>query len=174
MALPACRGDIHLLEQALINLMTNAAQAMEGQEGEQRIELSSSFTGSAAEDGYHVAVSVADSGPGIPKEVRDKIFDPFFTTKRSGTGIGLSITHKIITDHGGFLRVETSRWGGALFTIVLPAMPSGMSSNLGTRTVRVPVPGFPWASAPMDRSSRGIFRNTFTILGNALTIADYE
>jgi signal transduction histidine kinase len=118
--LPACRGDKGLLEQALINLMTNAAQAMEGQKSERVIELGSSCRSFIEEGGRYVTLTVADSGPGIPGEIREKIFDPFFTTKDSGTGIGLSITHKIIADHGGFIRAGTSRWGGALFTIVLP------------------------------------------------------
>lgn len=113
--LPACLGDMHLVAQALINLLTNAAQAMEGQEGEKRIEVLSGAT-----DGY-VTVSVADSGPGVPPNLRERLFDPFFTTKKEGTGIGLSLSHKIVSDHGGFLRVGESRLGGALFTILLPA-----------------------------------------------------
>ena len=117
--LPLCRGDMSLIEQALINLMTNAVQAFGHQEGERLIEIRSSLEGSNTGDGY-ITVAVADSGPGIPEEVRERIFDPFFTTKISGTGFGLSITHKIVSAHGGFIRVGTSRCGGALFTIGLP------------------------------------------------------
>jgi PAS domain S-box-containing protein len=123
--LPLCRGDIVLLKQALINLMTNAAQALEKQEGQRLIEISSSRVGCTSGNGYHVTVSVADSGPGIPEDVRERIFEPFFTTKELGTGIGLSITHKIVTDHGGFIKVGTSRFGGALFTIGLPTGDEG-------------------------------------------------
>jgi signal transduction histidine kinase len=118
--LPECQGDMRLLEQALINLMTNAAQAMEKQEEERRIEVSSSLIGCSSGNGEHVIVSVADSGPGIPEGIREKIFEPFFTTKGLGTGIGLSITNKIVTDHGGFIKVGKSRFGGALFAIGLP------------------------------------------------------
>jgi PAS domain S-box-containing protein len=114
--LPACLGDMRLLEQALLNLLSNATQAMEGQKGEKRIEVVS-----GVKDGC-VTVTVADSGPGVPEEVRERIFEPFFTTKREGTGIGLSIAHRVITDHGGFIRLGTSRFGGALFTIGLPAV----------------------------------------------------
>lgn len=113
--LPVCLGDMHLVAQALINLLTNAAQAMEGQETEKRIEVLSGVS-----DG-HVTVSVADSGPGVPPHLRERLFDPFFTTKKEGTGIGLSLSHKIVSDHGGFLRVGEGRLGGALFTIGLPA-----------------------------------------------------
>jgi PAS domain S-box-containing protein len=118
--LPLCLGDRHLLAQALINLLTNAAQAMEGTKGEKRIEVTS-----ALEGGY-VVVTVADSGLGVPEELREKIFvDPFFTTKKEGTGIGLSITHRVIADHGGFIRLGTSRFGGVLFTIGIPAGDEG-------------------------------------------------
>ncbi len=113
--LPDVRGDAGLLEQVLLNLLTNAVQAMEGQEREKRIEVAS-----AARDGQ-VVVSVADSGPGVPEDIREKIFDPFFTRKKGGTGIGLAFSRRVVSDHGGVLAVGTSRFGGALFTIGLPA-----------------------------------------------------
>jgi PAS domain S-box-containing protein len=119
--LPPCRGDARLLDQAFLNLLTNAAQAMEGTEGEKRIEVSSAPAGFYPGIGDCVTVSVADSGPGVPLHLREKIFDPFFTTKKEGTGIGLALTHRIVSDHGGFIRVGESRLGGALFTIGLPA-----------------------------------------------------
>ena len=71
-------------------------------------------------DGRNVAVHVADSGPGIPDELRDKIFDPFFTTSPDGSAIGLSIAERIIADHNGTIRVGDSDLGGADFKIVLP------------------------------------------------------
>lgn len=123
--LPLCRGDMRLFEQVILNLLTNAAQAMEGQETERVIELSSSAVRSGPEEGRHVTVSVADSGPGIPEEVRERIFEPFVTTRKLGIGIGLSITHKIISDHRGLIRAGTSRFGGALFTIELPTGDDG-------------------------------------------------
>lgn len=113
--LPKVRGDACLLERVLLNLLTNAAQAMEGMDREKRIEVAS-----AVADG-RVTISVADSGPGVPEELRETIFDPFFTTKKEGTGIGLALSHRIVSDHGGVLTVGTSRFGGALFTIGLPA-----------------------------------------------------
>ncbi len=113
--LPDVRGDACLLEQVLLNLLTNAAQAMEGQEREKHIEIATD-----ARDG-HVIVSVADSGPGVPDELREKIFDPFFTTKKGGTGIGLAFSRRVVSDHGGVLDVGRSRFGGALFTLGLPA-----------------------------------------------------
>ncbi|MFN2166299.1 MAG: sensor histidine kinase, partial [Anaerolineae bacterium] len=112
--LPACHADRQLLEQVLLNLITNAVQALADWQGDKRIAVSSAL----AED--RVVIQVADSGPGVAPEIRDRIFDPFFTTKKDGSGIGLSICHRIISDHGGSLSVNTSQWGGALFTIRIP------------------------------------------------------
>jgi signal transduction histidine kinase len=65
-------------------------------------------------------VTVSDSGPGVPLDQREKIFDPFYTTKNGSTGIGLSLSHRIIVDHGGSLEISSSRWGGAEFRIEIP------------------------------------------------------
>jgi PAS domain S-box-containing protein len=121
--LPKARGDLRLLEQVLLNLLTNAAQAVEGKEGEKRIAVAS------FRDGGYAVVTVADSGPGVPLLLRDKIFDPFFTTKKEGTGIGLSLSHKIVSDHGGFIRVGQSHLGGALFTVELPLDDAGPAAG---------------------------------------------
>jgi PAS domain S-box-containing protein len=109
-----CRLDPQLIEQVLLNLITNAAEAMQGSSGKKCIAISSSI-----EPG-HVVVRVADSGPGIPLHLRGKIFDPFYTTKSDSTGIGLSICHRIISDHKGYLRMDESTLGGADFIIELP------------------------------------------------------
>jgi PAS domain S-box-containing protein len=112
--LPACRVDSGMIEQVLVNLLTNAYQAMERIEGEKHLEISS-----VVQDGQ-IVIRVSDSGPGVPPSIRGKIFDPFFTTRKDGSGIGLSFSHRIIAAHGGTLRVNTSRWGGAEFRIELP------------------------------------------------------
>ena len=70
-------------------------------------------------DNSDIIVSISDSGPGVPSNIRDKIFDPFFSTKNDSTGIGLSIAQRIVTDHGGSLTVSQSKWGGAEFTIAI-------------------------------------------------------
>ena len=112
--LPGCRADRHLLEQVLINLITNALQAMaSGGEGGE-LEIRSSLEDDS------IVITVSDSGPGVPAKVRSRIFDPFYTTRKDGHGIGLSFSHQVISDHGGFLRVGTSRWAGAEFRIELP------------------------------------------------------
>ena len=112
-ALPKFYLDSQALEHVLLNLITNAVEAMKGLEGPKRIEIRSSGNNP-------ITIAVSDSGPGVPQDTIDKIFDPFYTTKDYGSGIGLSISHRIITDHGGSLNVSTSKWGGAEFRIFIP------------------------------------------------------
>jgi len=112
--LPPCYADHHLIEQVILNLVTNAAQALEEKEGKKKIAIATSG------ENNHVVVTVSDTGPGVRSDVEDKIFEPFFTTKSDSSGIGLSISHRIATDHGGALEVTTSRWGGAEFILRVP------------------------------------------------------
>jgi PAS domain S-box-containing protein len=112
--LPKCRLDPQQIEEVILNLVNNAADAMRTMAGEKKIMVTSS-----ANDKY-VTVKVIDSGPGILLENKDTVFDPFFTTKSDSTGIGLSICHRIIADHGGKIDVQTSKWGGAEFCISIP------------------------------------------------------
>ncbi len=112
--LPLCMVDAQLLEQVLLNLVTNAVQALKDWPQEKRIQVGSSL------DRERIIITVADSGPGVPPDMAERIFDPFFTERKDGLGIGLSLCHRIISDHGGSLSVQASRWGGALFTISIP------------------------------------------------------
>ncbi len=112
--IPPCRVDSQLIEQVMLNLITNAAEAMKDSDRPKKISISLSL------DGNRLKISVGDSGPGVAPARRDKIFDPFYTTKSRSTGIGLSLSHRIIMDHGGGLTVGTSPLGGAEFAIFLP------------------------------------------------------
>jgi signal transduction histidine kinase len=112
--IPVCRMDSNLIAQVILNLVTNAADAMKQTGREKRLAVSSSFSGG------RIAVKVADSGPGVPPENRRRIFDPFYTTKDDGTGIGLSLSRRIVADHGGEFDVFESEWGGAEFVFELP------------------------------------------------------
>jgi signal transduction histidine kinase len=112
--LPRTYADKNLIEEVVLNLLNNAAEAMKTMEADKKI-----FVASFVEED-HIITRVSDSGPGVPQEIRDKIFDPYFTTKHEGTGIGLSLCHQIITDHGGSLTVSDSEFGGAEFRIEIP------------------------------------------------------
>ena len=67
-----------------------------------------------------MVIEVADDGPGIPPELRDRLFDPFVSTKDGGTGLGLALTHQIVRDHGGTITVTSPPGEGATFAIALP------------------------------------------------------
>lgn len=117
--LPLVTGGPVRLQQVIVNLLSNAADAMEGREGE--IDLS------ARAEAGEVVVEVRDHGPGVAAAIADRIFDPFFTTKTvgSGLGLGLSISYNIMKDFGGDLRVANHPEGGAVFSVVLVAARQG-------------------------------------------------
>ena len=112
--IPECYVEPHLIEQVILNLITNAAEAMKDFAGEKQIRLT---TGKTRD---HIIIRIRDTGPGIPTSQQSKVFDPFFTTKANSSGIGLSICHRIILDHGGVLRLNSAENRGTLFTIELP------------------------------------------------------
>jgi PAS domain S-box-containing protein len=113
--LPKCYADPHLIEQVVLNLITNAASAMEkSTNGNKRVKIKSLAKNNT------LSIQIGDSGPGVPEELREKIFDPFFTTKDDGSGIGLNIAQRIVADHNGSITLDSSRWGGAEFKIELP------------------------------------------------------
>ena len=119
-ALPPVVGDVHEIEQALVNLVTNAQHAMAGADRIGTITLRTSSREAS------VVLEVDDEGPGIPPEARERIFDPFFTTKPpgQGTGLGLWLVGKTVASHGGSIAVLASASGGARFRLELPAGPA--------------------------------------------------
>ena len=116
---PKCPADSSLITQVVMNLITNAAQAMENAPGHKVIEVSSGVL-----DG-RIFICVSDSGLGVPLAIREKIFDPFYTTRREGYGIGLSFSRRVIAEHEGILTVGDGRLGGAEFRIELPLNEQG-------------------------------------------------
>ncbi|AWL04936.1 ATP-binding protein [Massilia oculi] len=115
------RGDQVLLEQVLVNLIHNAAQAMHDQPRHRgRIVLA---TCRVAQGVQGVRIAVSDQGPGIPPEQLDQIFAPFFTTKPDGLGLGLNICRTIVEAHGGSMTVANDAEGGATFSFILPIVP---------------------------------------------------
>ncbi|MDW8436647.1 MAG: ATP-binding protein [Chloroherpetonaceae bacterium] len=113
------------LNQVFLNLITNAAQAIEHSNGEIRIKTE-------VVDGYAV-IRVSDNGKGIPKEHLNKIFEPFFTTKPvgQGTGLGLSICYQIIEKHHGSIKVESQVGVGTTFTIKIPTKQTRRDDKVG-------------------------------------------
>ncbi len=117
--LPPAQAKEAPLEQVLMNLLLNARDAVQEQR-EKRITV-----GAFARDG-EVCITVADNGPGIPGEIRDRIFEPFLTTKPVGvgTGMGLPVSRNIVSDLGGTLTFETREGEGTTFSLVLPVAAS--------------------------------------------------
>jgi len=114
--LPPVPLDESLCEQAFLNLVQNAFEAMEEEGGTLRVDVRL-----AQHEGREGAVLViADTGPGVPRELLEEIFNPFVTTKKTGVGLGLSIVSKIIDGHHGSIHVENAPQGGAVFTIFFP------------------------------------------------------
>ena len=105
------------LNQVFLNLITNAAQAVEGKAGVITISTK-------APDPEHVEVVISDNGKGIAEDVLPKIFDPFFTTKEpgKGTGLGLAIVQRAVFDMGGVVWVDAAREGGAAFKVFFPEL----------------------------------------------------
>ncbi len=122
--LPPVWADRNQLKQAVFNVCLNSIQAMPNG-GELRVSVVSVPPAHEEQRGVGTAggkikVIVEDTGVGIAAQQKDRVFDPFFTTKAEGSGIGLSISHKIIVDHGGTIQVRSAEGEGAVFEICLP------------------------------------------------------
>jgi signal transduction histidine kinase len=123
--LAAVQADPEHLYRALVNLVGNALDAMEGGG---RLTLRAGWgagpellrPAAARLNERRLKVEVEDTGLGIPAAVTAKVFNPFFTTKPSGTGLGLALTHKIIEDHGGTIRFRSTPGVRTTFTVLLP------------------------------------------------------
>ncbi len=140
---PKIQGSPNHLEQVVVNLLTNAREAMprggvlrvsttvhrppltDDRKGEDR----SGRRSSVIESG--VQIRIGDTGPGIPAEIVPRIFDPFFTTKEQGSGLGLSITYGIVREHGGTISVDSQPGEGSTFIIQLP-IPGGAKTGGAT------------------------------------------
>ncbi|HEV7268087.1 MAG TPA: ATP-binding protein [Falsiroseomonas sp.] len=127
-SLPPVWGNRDLMVQVLLNLVKNAAEAVDAREGE--IQLITAYhhgvriavPGSSERVHLPLQVQVRDNGPGIPEEVRATLFEPFVTTKRGGQGLGLALVAKLVTDQGGLIECD-SRPGRTAFRLSLPMPP---------------------------------------------------
>ncbi|MBU1138944.1 MAG: response regulator, partial [Proteobacteria bacterium] len=123
-------ADPTKIHQILINLCTNAFQAMEGEKGVLQISLQrvdiqeEAISRGEALPGEYIVFQISDTGQGMSKETRDRIFDPFFSTKAvgKGTGLGLAVLHGIVQDYKGFVEVESALGAGSTFRVYLPAV----------------------------------------------------
>ena len=116
-------ADPEQLEQAILNLLGNAVEATEA----------GLISMTAHEVNGDVEVVIEDTGTGISGSDMERIFDLYFTTKQDGTGLGLSLVHRIITEHGGCIDVDSQEGQGARFTIRLPRgnrIPAGASDSV--------------------------------------------
>ena len=131
--LPQLEANRVQLQQVLLNLITNAADAMESITDRERLLK----VGSGKDDSVGIVITIEDSGSGIAQENIDRIFDPFFTTKSEGMGLGLSICRSIIQAHEGRLLASRRNPYGSVFRVFLPAgEPRGLSHSA--------IAGGPW------------------------------
>lgn len=128
---PNVWGDVTALSQVLLNLLTNAVEAI-GESGEVHIDVATKQVSQVEIDGFifsgkiqpgeHVYVTVKDNGGGISPETLRYIFDPFFTTKSTGQGVGLATVLGIVEQHGGAIDLQSAEGSGTEFTILFPAL----------------------------------------------------
>lgn len=129
-SLPPVKADPQHIEQIMVNLFTNAADAIGEMDGTMTVETAVSEN--------DVVIKVADTGPGFPVDKLDSVRQPFFTTKPpgSGTGLGLFIVRGIIENHKGQFKIENKPQGGALFTITLPIYSEGFEREIANTNSR--------------------------------------
>ena len=107
----ALTADSEMIRATVLNLLLNAAQAMNGR-GHVTIGI--------AQHDWECSIEIRDSGPGVPPDLRDRVFEPFFTTKARGGGLGLPIARRTAELHGGTLTLSSPETGGSVFTLTLP------------------------------------------------------
>lgn len=117
-AVPDVLADEDQITQVLINLLVNAEHALASLGSDAKLFLTTHYD----QVSEQVVTTVQDNGPGVPQDIRARIFEPFFTTKAigEGTGVGLAISHRIVSSHGGSLTLTDAAAGGACFTMTLP------------------------------------------------------
>ncbi|HEV8446792.1 MAG TPA: ATP-binding protein [Gemmatimonadaceae bacterium] len=122
--IPPVRGDRTQLEQVILNLLNNAEQALRPRVDGHRSTSPGRILIRTRHEEPNVIVEVEDNGPGVPDDVHADIWDPFWTSKEEGegTGLGLTVVHTIVVDHGGSVTLERSSLGGARFVVRLPTV----------------------------------------------------
>jgi two-component system NtrC family sensor kinase len=114
--MPAISIDEHGIHQVILNILTNAIDAVE--KGAGVVRATTEFDA----ESQRITITIGDNGPGIPEELRERVFDPFYSTKgHGGTGLGLAVARKIVQEHQGHITVDSILGQGTIFRIVLPA-----------------------------------------------------
>lgn len=172
--LPQTYADADQTQQILMNLITNAIQAMEKQPKPRRIIIRTLIK----ERGLQIWIE--DNGPGVPVDLESKIFEPFFTTKPvgTGTGLGLSIAHSIMTDHQGRLFYQKSSIGGAGFVLEFPvvSLPRNAASGVTTQMLQRPAASAKAQPAQIlvlddEQTIAELLSEMLTMLGHTPTMA---
>jgi signal transduction histidine kinase len=125
-ALPDIRGDRMLLREALLNVISNAAEACAASGGDVSVRVRA-IASVAANAAPIIEVVVADTGPGIPRAHLGRLFVPGFTTKETGSGVGLAIAERVVSAHHGRITVDSEEGRGTTITITLPTDKSGLA-----------------------------------------------
>jgi len=115
--IPKVEIDAPQMNRAIVNLLENATTAvLEGGNSQKKVSIRTSYDA----DVHIATLDISDTGPGIPPKVKERLFEPYFSTKRGGTGLGLVIVNRIVSDHNGFIRVRDNTPTGTSFNIELP------------------------------------------------------
>lgn len=117
---PTIFADERMLRQSLLNLLRNAAEAIEPNQSNRNVQIKGALVKKRGKANLRSVISIQDSGCGIASADIERVFIPFFTTKDKGHGIGLALAHRVITQHGGTLTAANNAQGGAIFRVELP------------------------------------------------------
>ena len=142
------RANTAQIQQVVLNLVKNAAEALEGRDGLIALAAERAYIGRppapegpiGAPEGEYVRLMVSDTGCGMPKEVQARALDPFYTTKFLGRGLGLAVVHGILRSHGGHIQILSRQGTGSTFQILLPSAPVGSKANEATVRRLTPSP----------------------------------
>ena len=164
------QGDPHQLSQVVLNLVLNAAAAMQGRDAPRQIAIATRLN----DTGDTVELSVGDSGPGIAPELRERIFDRFFTTKAAGvgTGLGLAICRDIVSAHGGHIRAGQSPLGGALFRVELPVSRRNERAASSATKAASAVPSYRVLVVDDDSEIAELLCEILNLAGHEVDVAD--
>jgi PAS domain S-box-containing protein len=181
--LPAVQADATQLRQIVMNLITNASEAVGDQPGQIRIRIhpvecnaadfDDTVLGETLPAGTYVSLSVSDTGCGMDEETKARIFDPFFTTKFAGRGLGLAAVLGIVRGHHGAIRLSSVPGKGTTFEVLLPAAKTSAAPDVQTAT-----PPHPWTStgrvllADDEPTVRQVGKRMLETLGFEVTLAE--